>query len=167
MKKPSSAAPSRVLCAIMGVLGRGSLHRHLLTQLVHHKSTFLCHPAFCLLRRVHLDLSHLCVFGCKCYLNLAATVTHKLTPRSTVYVFLGYPMEQKGYCCLNLATNQIIISHHVLFDESSFPFVTISDPPSSSFDFLSEFNCTPLPIGANPLTGTFSRVAPVDPTPVE
>jgi hypothetical protein len=35
---------------------------------------------------VHPDLSHLCVFGCKCYPNLAATAAHKLTPDQP-YVF--------------------------------------------------------------------------------
>jgi hypothetical protein len=33
---------------------------------------------------IHLNLSHLRVFGCKCYPNRAATTTHKLVPRSTV-----------------------------------------------------------------------------------
>jgi hypothetical protein len=98
-------------------------------------------------------------------MNLAATTTHKLTPRSAVCVFLGYPKEQKGYHCLDLATNQIIISHHVLFYESSFPFTMISDPPSSSFDFVMELDCTPPSIGANTPTCTFGTAAPVDPTP--
>jgi hypothetical protein len=48
----------------------------------------------------------------------------------------------------------------VLFDESSFPFAEISDSPSSSFDFLSELDCTPLPIGTNPLAGSFGTTTP-------
>jgi hypothetical protein len=48
----------------------------------------------------------------------------------------GYSQERKGYHCLDLASNRIIILRHVLFDESFFPFVGIFNPPSSSFDFL-------------------------------
>ena len=54
-------------------------------------------------------------------------------------MFLGY--HHKGYRCLDLATNRIILSRHVNFDESSFPFAEIPAPlPSSNLDFLSEFD---------------------------
>jgi len=102
----------------------------------------------------HPDLSHLRVFGYKCYPNLSATAPNKLAPRSTVCVFLGYPTEHNGYRCLDLATNRIIISRHVMFDESVFLFAEISTPPSSHFDFLSYLDCTPLPIGTNRFAGT-------------
>jgi transposase InsO family protein len=65
---------------------------------------------------------HLRVFGCACYPNLSATASHKLSPRSTLCVFLGYSSHHKGYRCLDLASNRIIISCHVTFDESTFPF---------------------------------------------
>jgi hypothetical protein len=67
------------------------------------------------------DYFHLRAFGCLCYLNLIATTTNKLSPRSTTCAFLGYPLEHKGYKCLDLSTHKVIISCHVLFDESSFP----------------------------------------------
>jgi hypothetical protein len=41
---------------------------------------------------VHPDLSHLCVFGYKCYPNLLATTPHKLAPLSPCAFFL----EHKG-----------------------------------------------------------------------
>jgi hypothetical protein len=73
---------------------------------------------------------------------------HKLAPRSSLCVFLGYSENHKGYRCLDLDSNRLIISRHVVFDESSFPFAEKFDPlPSSDFDFLSEFNAMPLPIG--------------------
>jgi hypothetical protein len=53
----------------------------------------------------------------------------------------------------------------VTFDESSFPFAEISDPPSSSFDFLSELDCTPLPVGTNPSAGTPETIAHIGPVP--
>jgi hypothetical protein len=128
---------------------------------LHPTKTLLFATPHFTLYGIHSDLFHPRVFGCKCYLNLSSMAAHKLAPRSTVCVFLGYPTEHKGYRCLDLATNRIIISCHVTFDESSFPFAEISDPPSSSFDFLSELDWTPFPIGTNPSAGTPKTAAPV------
>lgn len=75
------------------------------------------------------------VFGCLCYPNTSATARHKLAPRSTACVFLGYPSSHKGYRCLNLSTRRVIISQHVVFDESSFPFSS-HPTPLSQLDFL-------------------------------
>jgi hypothetical protein len=65
------------------------------------------------------------VFGCLCYPNLYATTAHKLAPRSTRCVFLGYPREHKGYRCFDLHTRRVIISRHVIFDESIFPYSSV------------------------------------------
>jgi hypothetical protein len=65
--------------------------------------------------------SHFRVFGCFCYPNLSAT-SHKLPPCSSLCVFLGYPSGHKRYHCLDLSTIHVIVSRHVTFDESSFPF---------------------------------------------
>ena len=56
---------------------------------------------------------HLRVFGCLCFLNLAATMPHKLAARSTACVLLGYPTDHHGYWCLDLDTRRVITSHHV------------------------------------------------------
>ena len=104
----------------------------------------------------HLALSgaapsydHLRVFGCACYPNLSSTATHKLTPRSVMSVFLGYSAHHKGYRCLDLQSNQVIISRHVVFDETSFPFSRQSvSPGSADFEFLvDDTNPVPAPIG--------------------
>jgi transposase InsO family protein len=58
------------------------------------------------------------VFGCLCYPNISATTAHKLSPRSVPCVFLGYSTSHKGYRCLNLVTQQLIISRHIIFDET-------------------------------------------------
>ena len=50
---------------------------------------------------------HLHVFGCTCNTNLDATAAHKLSPRSTLCVFLGYSPHHKGYRCLDLPTNKV------------------------------------------------------------
>jgi hypothetical protein len=64
---------------------------------------------------------HLRVFGYACYPNTSATTPHKLSPRSTRCVLLGYSSDHKGYRCLDLSTNRLIVSQHVVFDEASFP----------------------------------------------
>jgi hypothetical protein len=102
---------------------------------------------------VHPDLSHLRVLGCKCCPNLSAIAPHKIAPRSTICVFLGYPSEHKGYRCLDLTSNRLIILWHVTFAEASFPFTEISTPPSSTFDFLLDMDCVPLLVGSCSFTG--------------
>ena len=77
------------------------------------------------------------VFGCLCYPILPPNTIHKLQNRSIPCVFLGYPHQRRGYKCLDLSTNKIIFSRHVDFDESTFPFSSISKPPRLlSYDFL-------------------------------
>jgi len=94
---------------------------------------------------------HLRVFGCLCYPNLQATSAHKLAPRSTACVFLGYPSSHKGYRCLDLSTRRIIISRHVVFDESRFPFADGSPAPDSSLlDFLVDDTVDTMPCSTNP-----------------
>ena len=71
---------------------------------------------------------HLRVFGCACYPNTSATAPHKLAPRSTRCVFLGYSPDHKGYRCFDLTSRRVLISRHVVFDESDFPYSTSSAP---------------------------------------
>jgi hypothetical protein len=77
---------------------------------------------------------HLHVFGCACYPNIAATAPHKFARRSTRCVFLGYSADHKGYCCIDLLTNSLIVLRHVVFDEDSFPLV--ASPSLIDLDFL-------------------------------
>ncbi|GJY40821.1 ribonuclease H-like domain-containing protein [Tanacetum coccineum] len=77
---------------------------------------------------------HLRVFGCLCYPHIL--FDHKLQHRSTTCVFLGYPTLHLGYHCLDLSTNKIIISRHVIFDEEQFPFGSMTPDTPPSYDFL-------------------------------
>jgi hypothetical protein len=73
--------------------------------------------------------AHLQVFGCPCYPNTSATASHKLAPRSCRCVIFGYSSKHKGYRCLDLSMNRMLVSRHVVFDESSFPFASFGTPP--------------------------------------
>jgi hypothetical protein len=53
---------------------------------------------------------HMHIFGCTCYPNTVATAPHKLSPCFTRCVFLGYSADHKGYRCLDLSTNRLIVS---------------------------------------------------------
>jgi hypothetical protein len=97
-----------------------------------HTATYLlnCLPSkmirescpYVTLHGVTPSYEHLRVFGCACYPNLSTQAPHKLAPRSTRCAFLRYSAYHKGYQCLDLSTNSIIISRHVVFDETDFPF---------------------------------------------
>ncbi|KAJ9542336.1 hypothetical protein OSB04_028842 [Centaurea solstitialis] len=81
--------------------------------------------------------SHLRTFGCLCYPLIPSSTIHKLQPRSTSCVFLGYPPNHRGYKCYDLSSHKIIICRHVLFDETQFPFSGVTKSPLS-YDFLDE-----------------------------
>jgi hypothetical protein len=87
---------------------------------------------------------HLHIFVCACYLNTATTAPHKLVPRSTWCVFFGYS-DHKGYRCLDLSTNCLIISRHVVFNEDNFPLA--ASPNLTDLDFLLESGSTVSTIG--------------------
>ncbi|KAI4348037.1 hypothetical protein L6164_008799 [Bauhinia variegata] len=82
--------------------------------------------------------SHLWVFGCLCYPLFPSTTINKLQPRSTPCVFLGYPSHHRGYKCYDLSSNKIIISRHVIFDETQFPFAKVHTPSTHTYDFLDD-----------------------------
>jgi hypothetical protein len=82
-----------------------------------------------------------------CYPNIAATTPHKLAPRSTWCVFLGYSSDHKGYRCLDLSTNRLIVSRHVVFDEDNFPLAASPNP--INLDFLCESGSTVSTVGTS------------------
>jgi hypothetical protein len=110
---------------------------------------------------------HLQVFRCVCYPNTSATALHKLAPHSYRCVFLGYSSDHKGYWCLDLTTNHLLISRHIVYDESSYPFAS-SDPPPDDLDSFSSSHAvqaiaSPYPsfVAGTSETIALPRVAPV------
>ncbi|GKA53767.1 ribonuclease H-like domain-containing protein [Tanacetum coccineum] len=82
------------------------------------------------------DYSILRTFGCLCYPHI--DTTNKLQPRATPSIFLGHASNHRAYRCLDLNTNKIIISRHVIFDETVLPFSSMTPTASSSYDFLDD-----------------------------
>lgn len=78
------------------------------------------------------DYADLKVFGCSCYPLLRPYNSNKLQHRTKQCVFMGYPLDYKGYCCLDLSTNKFFISRHVVFDEQVFPFAAVPHTTSPS-----------------------------------
>lgn len=73
------------------------------------------------------------IFGCCVFPYLRDYSPHKLSPRSSRCVFIGYNTQYKGYQCLDLSTWRIYITRHAQFDETSFPFSgTPSTTPSAA-----------------------------------
>ncbi|KAK6780427.1 hypothetical protein RDI58_022611 [Solanum bulbocastanum] len=102
------------------------------SKLLHNKS-----PIEVLYQRFP-SYDHLRVFGCLCFPLIPSTTINKLQPRSTPCVFLGYPTNHRGYKCYDMSSRKIIICRHVLFNEHTFPFASVHNPTSHTYDFLDD-----------------------------
>ncbi|KAG7533176.1 Reverse transcriptase RNA-dependent DNA polymerase [Arabidopsis thaliana x Arabidopsis arenosa] len=69
------------------------------------------------------NYSALRTFGCACFPTLRQYAHNKFDPRSLKCIFLGYTEKYKGYRCYYPPTGRVYLSRHVIFDESSFPFI--------------------------------------------
>ncbi|CAL8138957.1 unnamed protein product [Prunus armeniaca] len=68
------------------------------------------------------DIRYLRVFRIAVYPCLRETNSHKLQPCTATCVYMGYLMGYKGVLCYNCTTHRFFISHHVIHDESVYPF---------------------------------------------
>lgn len=114
---------------LLNILPTRTLHNKTPMELLFHKI-----PSY----------AHLRVFGCLCYPNLSSVSPHKLAPRSTPCVFLGFPTNHRGYKCFDLSTNKFIISRHVTFVETEFPFQQLENFRTANYDFLNSMDQSPL-----------------------
>ncbi|KAD1865828.1 hypothetical protein E3N88_42185 [Mikania micrantha] len=89
------------------------------------------------------DFSFLRVFGSQCYPHLRAYNSHKMDFRSISCVFLGYSTAHHGYRCFDPISDRLYLARHVRFNESSFPFASITSPvstiPSSASPYVSSY----------------------------
>jgi hypothetical protein len=118
---------------------------HIATHLVRLPSKAVSHPTphFALYDTTP-SYDHLRMFDCASYPNTSATAPHKLSPRSTQCLFLGYFPDHNEYRCLDLVSHRIIIiSRHVVFDEDVFPLAGSSPP--IDLDSLLESDPVPPP----------------------
>lgn len=102
------------------------------------------------------NYKHLHNFGCLCYPWLRPYGSHKLSPKSTACVFIGYSPDQHAYLCLDPSTTRIYTSRHVRFVENVYPFASLSCTSFNSTNTLFEW-CTiqvPVPPPPNSYTPT-------------
>ncbi|PKU86178.1 Retrovirus-related Pol polyprotein from transposon TNT 1-94 [Dendrobium catenatum] len=78
------------------------------------------------------DYNSFRIFGCLCYPFLPQAALSKFHPKSIPCVFVGYPLSSKGYICYNISSGKFIVSRHVKFLETIFPFQQSTPEPVQS-----------------------------------
>ena len=67
------------------------------------------------------SVEHLRVFGCRAYVHIQRDKRRGLQPKSEHCIFLGYPLEYRGWKCYNPSTKKVVISRDVVFVETELP----------------------------------------------
>lgn len=123
----------------------GALHVVVHTLNILPSSAIRNHIPFIILFNKSPRYDYMKVFGCLCFLNINLSHLHKLSSHSKPCLFLGYPSQHRRYICMDLQTKKIIISCHVIFDETlflaaetnsslvSYTFLDSHDEPSPIF----------------------------------
>ncbi|MCO5554372.1 hypothetical protein L7F22_007902 [Adiantum nelumboides] len=62
-------------------------------------------------------VSYMKVFGCVCYVHVPNEARKNMEPKAVKCIFLGYPVEKKGYKCYDPTTRQVYVSRDVRFCE--------------------------------------------------
>ncbi|GJT10614.1 retrovirus-related pol polyprotein from transposon TNT 1-94 [Tanacetum coccineum] len=96
-----------------------------------------------LLKKKTPDYTSLRVFGCLAMVSNPSRTVDKFDPKGVPCVFLGYPINQKGYKFYNLLNKTTFVSRDVVFNETMFPFAENSgknflSPLPTTFPCLSQ-----------------------------
>ena len=115
------------------------------------------------------SVSHLWVFGCWAYAHVQKDKRSSFQPKSRRCIFLGYPIDYKGWKCWDPITGDVFISRDVCFVETEMPGVELDlpgplyEPMSGSVGDSAGSKLTPslpTPSASSPLTS----VPSVDPS---
>ncbi|KAJ3494865.1 hypothetical protein NLJ89_g10721 [Agrocybe chaxingu] len=82
------------------------------------------------------DVSHLRVWGVRCFAQVPVEMQKKLGPKSRECLFMGYPPSQRGYRVRDLQTHHFFSSGSVIFDEN-IPYHALHEVPSTPMDYSS------------------------------
>lgn len=97
------------------------------------------------------------VFGCSCYPHLRPYNKQKFQYKSIKCTFLGYNSAHKGYRCL-APSGRVYVSCNAIFNESSFPYASISSSSSPSVS-LPHSSVSPLFSPSIPLISSINAAA--------
>ena len=101
-----------------------------------------------MLHGTHPDYTSLRMFGSKCFPYTWDTKNTKFDPKSALCIFVGYSEKHKGYKWFHSPSQKFIISRHVVFDETVFPFQSSKSSISAShvhhtfYSWLPSYSCS-------------------------
>ena len=78
------------------------------------------------------DLSHLRVFGCRCWYMIPKSKVKKLSSRAREAVMIGYAEQSKAYKLWDAELKRVIVSRDVTFNESESPDLSSFETPRSN-----------------------------------
>ena len=102
---------------------------------------------FEVLKHTKPDVSHLKVWGVRCFAHVPIELQTKLGVKSCECLFMGYPPSGRGYRVRSLTTNHFFDSGNVIFDEN-IPYHALHEVSSSPVDYFS----LPFPTTARDVT---------------
>lgn len=106
------------------------------------------------------DISHLWVFGVRCFVRIPVELQEKLGPQSRTAIFMGYPPGVKAWRCQDSTTGAFFNSRDVIFNES---FSDCEFPTSDSDDEDNNDNTAPPPPASVVVPPPPALVAPIIP----
>jgi hypothetical protein len=111
------------------------------------------------------------VFGCECLPYLRPYNSSKFSYRSKSCLFLGYSKPHVGYICFHPPSGRIYIARHVVFNETMFPFASVSSSSVAASSSISPPSIPlmsptlPISVPADSVINKESISVPCDPAP--